>query len=40
MKLSLIYYTNKLNIKAKSLEDYVNFVDVTKKKNKYFKVLF
>ena len=27
-----------MNIKTNILEDYVNFVDTTKKQNKYFKV--
>ena len=28
-------YSNKKNIKTNLLEDYVNFVDTTKKQNKY-----
>ena len=28
-----------MNIKTSSLEDYVNFVDSTKKQNKYFKII-
>ena len=28
-----------MNIKAKLLEEYVNFVDNIKKQNKYFKVI-
>ena len=38
MKISNIYYTCKMNIKTNLLEEYVNFVDITKKQNKYFKV--
>ena len=38
MKVSIIYYTYKMNIKN-LLEEYVNFVDNTKKQNKYFKTL-
>ena len=29
-----------MNIKTNLLEEYVNFVDNTKKQNKYFKLLF
>ena len=32
------YYSFKMNIKTKLLEEYVNFVDNTKKQNKYFKL--
>ena len=39
MKISTNYYTYKMNIKTKFLEEYVNFVDSTKKQNKYFKVI-
>ena len=28
-----------MNIQTKLLEDYVNFVDTTKKQNKYFKII-
>ena len=28
-----------MNIKTKLLEEYVNFVDNTKKQNKYFKII-
>ena len=28
-----------MNIKTNLLEDYVNFVDLTKKQNKYFKII-
>ena len=28
-----------MNVKTKILEEYVNFVDSTKKQNKYFKVI-
>ena len=28
-----------MNIKTNLLEDYVNFVDLTKKQNKYFKIV-
>ena len=38
MKISIIYYTYKVNIKTILLEEYVNFVDNTKKQNNYFKV--
>ena len=38
MKVSIIYYTYKMNIKTNLLEEYVNFVDNTKKQNKYFKL--
>ena len=34
------YITYKMNIKANLLEEYVNFVDNTKKQNKYFKIIF
>ena len=27
-----------MNIKTKLLEEYVNFVDITKKQNRYFKI--
>ena len=41
MKISIIYYTYKMDIKTKFLEKYVNFVDGTKKQNKNFKkILF
>ena len=29
-----------MNIKTNLLEEYVNFVDNTKKQNKYFKIFF
>ena len=29
-----------MNIKTNLLEEYVNFVDLTKKENKYFKLFF
>ena len=38
MKISIIYLTYKMNIKTNLLEEYVNFVDNTKKQNKYFKI--
>ena len=38
MKISIIYYTYKMNIKTNLLEEYVTFVDNTKKQNKYFKI--
>ena len=38
MKISIIYYTYKMNIKTILLEEYVNFVDNPKKQNKYFKI--
>ena len=34
MKISIIYYTYKMKIKTNLLEEYVNFVDNTKKQNK------
>ena len=34
MRLSNIYYTYKMNIKTNLLEENVNFVDKTKKRNK------
>ena len=34
MKISIVYYTYKMNIKTNLLEQYVNFVDNTKKENK------
>ena len=39
MKISNIYYTYKLNIKTKLLQEYINFVDNTKEQNKNFKIL-
>ena len=33
MKISIIYYTYKMNIKTNLLEEYVNFVDSTKNQN-------
>ena len=39
MEISIIYYTYEINITTNLLEDYVNFVDNTKKQNKYFKLL-
>ena len=38
MKISIIYYTYKMNIKTNLLEEYVNFVDNTKKQNNYYKI--
>ena len=29
-----------MNIKTKLLEEYVNFVDLTRKQNKYFKKMY
>ena len=37
LKVSIMYYTYKMNNDKNLLEDYVNFVDNTKKQNKYFK---
>ena len=34
MRISIIHYTYKMNIKTSLLEEYVNFVDDTKKQNK------
>ena len=39
MKISIIYYTYKMNIKTNLLEEYVNFGDNTKKQSKYFKII-
>ena len=36
MKISIIYYTYKMNLKTNLLEEYVNFVDKTKKRNNKF----
>ena len=38
MKLFIIYYTLKMNIKTNLLKEYVNFVHNTKEQNKYFKM--
>ena len=38
MKISIIYYTYKMNSKTNLLEEYINFVDNTKQQNKYFKI--
>ena len=38
MKISIIYYAYKMNIKTNLIEEYVNFVDITKKQNRYFKI--
>ena len=35
----IIIFVKKLNIKTNLLEEYVNFVDTTKKQNKYFKIV-
>ena len=37
MKISIVYYPYKMNIKTNLLEEYVNFVDNTKKQNNCFK---
>ena len=39
MKISNDYYTYEMNIKTNLLEEYVNFVDTTKKQNKTFKII-
>ena len=39
MKISIIYYTYKMNIKTNLLEEHVNFDDNTKKQSKYFKII-
>ena len=39
MKISIIYYTYKMDIKTNLLEEYLNFVDNTKKQNKNFKII-
>ena len=39
MKISITYYTYKMNIKTKLLEEYVNFVNNTKKQKIYFKII-
>ena len=36
MKISIIYYAYKMNIKTNLFEEYVNFVDITKKRKKKF----
>ena len=33
MKIAIIYYTYKMNIKTNLLEEYISFVDSTKKQN-------
>ena len=38
MKISFICYTYKTDIKTKLLEEYLKFVDNTKKQNKFFKI--
>ena len=38
MEISIIYSTYKMNIKATLFEEYINYVDDTKKQNKYFKL--
>ena len=38
MKISKIYYTYKMNIKTNLLEEYVNFVDNTKKRKKKLRM--
>ena len=40
MKISIIYYTYKMHIKTNLLEEYVKFVDNTKKQNNYFRSIF
>ena len=39
MEISIIYYTYYMNIKTNLFEEYVNFVDLTKKQNKYLKMI-
>ena len=39
MKKSIIYYTYKMNKKKNLLEEYVNFIDITNKQNKYFEII-
>ena len=39
MKMSNTYYTYKKNTKTNFREEYVNFVDNTKKQNKNFKII-
>ena len=39
MKRSIIYYTYKMNIKTNLLEEYVNFVDLTRNKTNTLKYL-
>ena len=36
---NIIFQSYKMNIKTNLLEEYVNFVDNTKKQNKYFKII-
>ena len=38
MSLTMLLYIE-MNIKTNLLEEYVNFVDITKKQNKYFKIV-
>ena len=38
MKKSNIYYTYKMNIKTNLLEEYVNFVKYTKRRNKKLRI--
>ena len=40
MKISLMYYTYKRNIKTNFREEYVNFVDFEKKQKGYFRIIF
>ena len=39
MKISIFYYRTKMSIETYLLEEYVNFVDLTKKQNKYFNLI-
>ena len=38
MKISINYYTYKMNIQTNLLEEYVNFADNTKKQNKKLRI--
>ena len=39
MKISIMYYTYKRNIKTIFREEYVNFVDFEKKQKGYFRII-
>ena len=38
MRISIIYYTYKKNNKSNLLDEDINFVDLKKKQNRYFKL--
>ena len=39
MKIFIICFSYKINIETNLLEEYVNFVDNTKKQNKFFELV-